>query len=59
MNRNNIMRQETITIPKIEYENLKKMAEIETPLLISLVKGLEDIRTGRIKPWKRITKSAS
>ena len=43
---------ETITIPKIEYERIKKRAEIDEELLIKLVRGLEDIKAGRIKPWK-------
>jgi len=43
---------ETVTIPKKEYEKLKKEAEADTELLIKLVKGLEDIKAGRIKPWK-------
>ena len=43
---------ETITIPKIEYETLKKKAEVDEDLLIKLVRGLEDIKEGRIKPWK-------
>ncbi|MBI2110688.1 hypothetical protein HYT51_02815 [Candidatus Woesearchaeota archaeon] len=48
---------ETITIPKSEYEELKKKAEIDEDLLISLVNGLEDIKEGRIKLWKKkITK---
>lgn len=46
---------ETITIPKEEYESLKKKAEIDEDLLLSLVRGLEDIRAGRIKPWKKST----
>ncbi len=46
---------ETITIPKKEYESLKKKAEPDEELLISLVKGLEDIKAGRIKPWKKST----
>lgn len=44
---------ETITIPKEEYESLRKKAELDDSLLIKLVKGLEDIRMGRIKPWKK------
>ena len=43
---------ETITIQKIEYETLKKKAELDEDLLIKLVRGLEDIKEGRIKPWK-------
>ena len=44
---------ETVTIPKEEYESLKKKAEIDDDLLLSLVRGLEDIRAGRIKLWKK------
>ena len=43
---------ETVTIPKQEYEELKRKAEIDEELLVSLVRGLEDIKAGRIKPWK-------
>ena len=45
---------ETVTIPKEEYEILKRKAEVDEDLLISLVRGLEDIKTGRIKPWKKV-----
>lgn len=44
---------ETITILKQEYNELKKKAEIDESLLIKLVKGLEDIKEGRIKLWKK------
>ncbi|MBI2548415.1 hypothetical protein HYW21_03620 [Candidatus Woesearchaeota archaeon] len=44
---------ETVTIPRQEYEELKKKAELDDDLLLSLVRGLEDIRTGRIKLWKK------
>ena len=44
---------ETVTIPNEEYETLKKKAEIDEDLLVSLVKGLEDIKAGRIKPWEK------
>jgi len=46
---------ETVTIPKEEYEMLKHKAEVDEDLLVSLVRGLEDIKAGRIKPWKRAT----
>lgn len=46
---------ETVTIPKEEYEMLKHKAEVDEDLLVSLVKGLEDIKAGRIKPWKSAT----
>ena len=42
---------ETVTISKQEYKTLRKKAEIDDELLVSLVKGLEDIKAGRIKPW--------
>ena len=48
-----MMKMDTVTIPKAEYDELKKKAEIDEDLLISLVKGLEDIRAGRIKEWKK------
>ena len=44
---------ETVTIPKEEYKELKKKALLSEDLLIRLVRGLEDIREGRIKPWKK------
>lgn len=44
---------ETITIPKKEFEILKKKSQIVDDLFFKLVKGLEDIRTGRIKLWKK------
>tara|TARA_Y100000310_G_C20566580_1_gene755788 strand:+ start:656 stop:814 length:159 start_codon:yes stop_codon:yes gene_type:complete len=50
---------ETVTIPKTEYEELKKKAEVDEDLLVSLVKGLEDIKEGRIHPWKKSTNGAS
>ncbi|MEK6974548.1 MAG: hypothetical protein AABW41_04915 [Nanoarchaeota archaeon] len=47
------MTSETITIPKDEYKELKKKAELSEYLLVKLVAGLEDIKAGRIKPWKK------
>ncbi len=46
---------ETITIAKEEYKDLKKKAELGETLLVKLVRGLEDIRAGRINPWKKTT----
>ena len=43
---------ETVTISKEEYNMLTHKAEVDEDLLVSLVKGLEDIKAGRIKPWK-------
>ena len=45
------MRQETITIPKIEYDKLKKKAEIADDALIQLKLSLEDLRHGRVKKF--------
>lgn len=45
---------ETICISKIEYDLLKKKAEIDDSLLNSLVRGLEDVKAGRVKLWKKI-----
>ncbi|MDO8625272.1 MAG: hypothetical protein Q7R47_04265 [Candidatus Diapherotrites archaeon] len=42
----------TVTIPKEEYVALKKKADTNEDLLVQLVRGLEDIRHGRVKEWK-------
>ena len=42
---------ETVTISKSEYRRLKKLEEVDNELLIKIVKGLEDIRAGRVKKW--------
>lgn len=44
-----------ITISRDEYEGLKQKASLNENLLLKLVRGLEDIREGKIKPWKRST----
>ena len=49
------MVQETITISKEKYKELKKKSEVNETLLIKLVRGLEDIKEGRIKPWRKST----
>lgn len=45
------MKTETITISKKQYKDLKEKAEINESLLAKLVRGLEDVKAGRIKPW--------
>ena len=50
-----LMQEETITIPKKEYEKLKSKSRIDDELLLKLVCGLEDIRAGRVKPWGKST----
>ena len=42
---------ETVTISKEEYKLLKSKSQVDGDLLVSLVKGLEDIKAGRIKVW--------
>lgn len=46
---------ETISIPSEKFMELKKRAELNEELLIKLVRGLEDIRNGRVKPWRKST----
>ena len=40
---------ETVTIPKEEYERLKKLEQIDWDLVESFKRRLEDIKHGRIK----------
>lgn len=42
---------ETITIPKVEYETLKKKAEIADDAIIQLGLSLEDLRHKRISKF--------
>lgn len=44
---------QTINITKREYNSLKEKAKLSDSLLLDLVKGLEDIKNGRIKPFKK------
>jgi len=44
----------TITISEEKYLELKQKAELDQDLLLKLVRGLEDIRAGRIKPFNQI-----
>lgn len=46
------MKTDTVMISKSEYKKLKKFEDLDHDLLISLVRGLEDIKAGRIKHWK-------
>lgn len=47
------MNPETVTITKKEYKRLKKLDKIDWELVGKIKKGLEDIKEGRIKEWKR------
>ncbi len=40
---------ETITIPKEEYERLKKLEKVDHELISQLVESLEDAKQGRIR----------
>ncbi len=40
---------ETVTIPKREYEKLKKKEEVDTELLEDIAHGIKDVLTGKIK----------
>ncbi len=42
---------ETVTIPKEEYERLKRESEIDMELVNKIKRSLEDIRHGRVKEW--------
>ena len=44
---------QTVTISKKEYAELKKRADIGNDFMLTLVRGLEDIKAGRVKPWKK------
>jgi len=45
---------EMTLIPKQELLELKQKAELDQELLIKLVRGLEDIRAGRLKSWDSV-----
>ena len=42
------MKQKMIQISRQEYEELKKMTEIDEELLQELVQGLKDIKEGKV-----------
>ena len=43
------MVQETVTIPKAEYERLKKLEKVDHELIEQLIDSLEDAKHGRIR----------
>jgi len=43
------MVQETITIPKKEYQRLKKLDKVDTALLQDIARGIKDILEGKVK----------
>lgn len=44
----------TVTIPKKEYDDLKRKASLDEDLLKSLVRSLEDVRAGRLRPFSQL-----
>ena len=43
------MKQETVTIPKKEYQKLKKLEKADHDLIRQFISSFEDIKAGRIK----------
>ena len=43
---------ETVTIPKKEYERLKKLEEVDWELVESFKRSLEDVKSGRVRRVK-------
>ena len=43
------MKTETVTIPKEEYQRLKKKDKADTELLKDIAMGLKDILNGKVK----------
>jgi hypothetical protein len=43
------MEQETVTITKTEYQELKKHAEVDKELLKDIATGIKDILQGKVK----------
>ena len=42
-------KSEMITIPRVKFEELRRKAEMDEELLIELVQGLKDIKSGNVK----------
>jgi|WetSurMetagenome_2_1015567.scaffolds.fasta_scaffold493233_2 hypothetical protein len=42
---------ETITIPKTEYEALKKQAEVDEALVAKFRECFEAVKKGKVKEW--------
>ena len=43
------METEMVTISKVQFEELKRKAEIDEELLEELVQGLKDIKAGNVR----------
>ncbi len=46
--------ESTITISKEECLELKEHLDLDEELLMKLVRGLEDVRCGRVKSWEDV-----
>lgn len=46
------MKEETITIPRKEYEELKRQASIDMDILSQLISSFKDIKEGRVRRVK-------
>ena len=46
------MKNDTVTIPRREYEELKMRAEIDIDLLKQLIRSFKDIKEGKIRRVK-------
>lgn len=42
--------QDSVTIPKEEYDSLKKKASLADDILLQLDSSLKDMEAGRVKP---------
>lgn len=42
---------DTVVIEKSEYKRLKKLEKVDYELLEKIVKGLQDIKAGRVKKF--------
>ena len=43
---------ETVTIPRKEYDNLKKQAKLDMDILRQLISSFKDIKEGRVRRVK-------
>ena len=43
------MKQTAVTIPKTEYQHLKKIEKVDQELLQDIARGIRDILKGKIK----------
>ena len=46
------MTQETVTIPKEEYEKLKKQSQLDMDIMHQLISSFKDIKEGKVRRVK-------